>query len=99
MSVKRPVLKFVGKARELMHLNSYVSLEDNNIATIDGCNKILECADVLVRVVTGKFEVEIWGNDLMLTIFSEGNAQIRGKIDEIKLKQLSLSGYIDKENQ
>ena len=56
--------KIIGKTKEFMSLNSHITILDNRAAIIENCKQILECNEVLARILTGSFEVEIWGKDL-----------------------------------
>lgn len=85
MKKKRPDIKFTGKVKDLLYLNSYISICGNEYAVIDNCKQILECTEVLTRVVTSNFEIEIWGDKLKLSSFDLGSVEVRGTIEQVKL--------------
>ncbi|MCR5022418.1 YabP/YqfC family sporulation protein [Ruminococcus sp.] len=80
-----PVVSFIGKTRELKCLRSYIQINDNTSALVENCRQICECTDVCVRILTSNFEVELWGNDLMLSSYSENSVKICGTIEQIRL--------------
>lgn len=78
-------LKFIDKAKEVTSLNSHITILDNKTALIENCKQILECNDVLTRILTGSFEIEIWGKDLFLNNYCTESVEVRGVIESIKL--------------
>lgn len=82
---KIPILSFFGLTGELAYLKSYIRIADNTEAIVENCKQICECTDVCVRVMTGSFEVEIWGAELMLSNYTEECVKIHGTIEQIKL--------------
>lgn len=85
-----PLLSFFGLTRELAALSSYIRIRDNSSAVIENCRSIKECTDVCVRVDTAELEIELWGNDLALTAFSENSVEVTGQIDQISLSSVRL---------
>ena len=82
---KFPALSFFGKTRELLYLQSYIRINDNTSALIENCRQIYECTEVCVRLLTGRFEIEIWGSGLTLSSFSENSVMVRGMIEQVRL--------------
>ena len=82
---KIPVLSFFGLTKELMYLQSYIRINDNTSAVVENCKQICECTDICVRLLTNRFELQIWGSGLSLTSFSENAVEIRGTIEQVKL--------------
>lgn len=80
-----PILSFFGLTKELLYLRSYIRIADNNSALVENCRQICECTDVCVRVLTGDFEIEIWGSGLKLSNYSENCVEIKGCIEQVKL--------------
>lgn len=80
-----PLLSFFGLAREMMYLQSYVRINDNTSAVVENIKRICSCTDVCTRVLTGSFEIEIWGQGLSLTSYSQDSAEIRGTIEQVRL--------------
>lgn len=85
MKKTRPDLSFFGKVRELSYLSSYINIIDNNAAVIENCKQIIECNEVMAKVLTGSFEVEIWGSGLALSNYCTESVEIRGRIESVKL--------------
>lgn len=71
--------------KEFACLNSHITILDNTIAVIENCKKIIECNEILAKVLTGKFEVEVWGTDLSLSNFCSDCVEVRGKINSVNL--------------
>lgn len=82
---RSPHLSFLGKTRELMYLQSYIRINDNTSALIENCRQIYECTDVCVRVLTGSFEIELWGSGLLLSSYAENSVEVRGIIEQVRL--------------
>ncbi|MCR5542291.1 MAG: hypothetical protein K6F71_15890 [Ruminococcus sp.] len=82
---KIPGISFFGKTRELMYLQSYISINDNTSALVENCRQIYECTEVCVRLLTGSFEIELWGSGLMLSSYAENSVEVRGTIEQVKL--------------
>ena len=80
-----PGISFFGKTRELMYLQSYISIKDNTSALVENCRQIYECTEVCVRLLTGSFEIELWGSGLMLSSYAENSVEVRGTIEQVKL--------------
>ena len=78
-------IKFAGKAKEFMSLNSHITILDKKAGVREKCKEILECNEVLARILTGNFEVEIWGKDLFLNNYCTECVEVRGIIESINL--------------
>lgn len=87
MSKALPQFKYKGKAKGFLCLNSHITILDNNTAVIENCRKIIECNEILVKVMTNSFEIEVWGNNLTLNNFCTESIEVRGKIESIKLME------------
>ncbi len=59
---KIPFLSFFGMTKELTALSSYISITDDRAAVIENCKQIVECSEIMAKVLTGSFEIEIWGS-------------------------------------
>lgn len=82
---KIPVLNFFGFAGELLHFNSYINIVNNNKAIVENCQQIYECTDIMAKIRTSSFEIEIWGNNLKLSNYAQGSVEITGTIEQINL--------------
>ncbi len=85
MKKNQPNLKFTGKAKEFMCLNSYINILDNTKVVVENCKQILECNEVLARICTGSFQIEIWGHDLSLSNYCEEYIEVNGVIESVSL--------------
>lgn len=89
MSKTESKLSFAEKTKEFMSLNSHITILDNKSAVIENCKQILECNEVLARILTGSFEIEIWGKDLFLNNYCTECVEVRGVIESINLSARS----------
>ncbi len=85
----KPTVRFVGKMRDLFFLNSCVTILDNTSVTIENCTKILECTDVLVKLRSKRFEIEIWGTDMTVDNYSSGGVEVGGIITNVAISPVS----------
>lgn len=90
MERKAPNIKFTGKAKEFMCLNSYINILDNKKVIIENCKQILECNEVLARVATGSFQVEIWGHGLSLSNYCTDSVEVTGVVESVALTSRRL---------
>ena len=84
---KIPFLSFFGMTKELTALSSYISITDDRAAVIENCKQIVE---IMAKVLTGSFEIEIWGSGLTMSNFCSDSVEIRGKIESVKLVSRSI---------
>ena len=87
---KIPFLSFFGMTKELTALSSYISITDDRAAVIENCKQIVECSEIMAKVLTGSFEIEIWGSGLTMSNFCSDSVEIRGKIESVKLVSRSI---------
>lgn len=86
--MKKRLKKF---AKEAMYLNSYISIIDNERVIIENCKTILECNDMLVRIITKEFEVEIWGSELSITNYATVSVEVCGTISSVSLQKRGVT--------
>ncbi len=77
--------KLCDTAKDLVCLNSYINIIDNRQVIIENCRQISECNDVLVKVLTGSFQVEIWGSGLSLNTFTTESVEICGTVETVSI--------------
>ena len=87
---KIPILSFFGMTRELTSLSSYISITDDKTAVIENCRQIIECSEIMAKVLTSSFEIEIWGSGLTMSNFCTDAVEIKGKIESVKLVSRKL---------
>ena len=76
---KIPFLSFFGMTKELTALSSYISITDDRAAVIENCKQIVECSEIMAKVLTGSFEIEIWGSGLTMSNFCSDSVEITSK--------------------
>lgn len=83
------MIGFLEKLKRNYYMNSCVSVLDNKQVLIENCKTILECNDILVRIVSSGFLIEIWGKDLTANNYSSKNVSVNGEIQSISLTRRS----------
>lgn len=73
------------KARKKLYLNTYIQLIDNEKAIIENCRHIAECNDIMVKLITADFQIEIWGQSLTISDYNKENVIVNGRISSIEL--------------
>ncbi|MBR6102796.1 MAG: YabP/YqfC family sporulation protein [Ruminococcus sp.] len=66
---------------------SFITVTSDSKVLVEGCQQIIECTEILVRLRTNRFEVEVWGRDLFLTSFTNSSIEINGRIVSINLER------------
>ncbi len=66
---------------------SFISITNDSSVLIEGCKQILECSEVLARVVTRQYVIEIWGSDLKLSSFNNSSVNVKGRISSLSLER------------
>lgn len=69
-----------------MHTDSQIQIVGKNSVLIDGCKKILEYNDILVRVKTREMLVSVWGSGLYVSEFGTEAVYVYGKIASVELE-------------
>lgn len=85
MKKRAPEFKFKGKVKELMCLDSHITIHDNRAALVENCKQIIECNEVLAKIKTTNYLIEIWGKELFLNNFTNNSVEVRGTIESINL--------------
>lgn len=68
-------------------LYSYITITSDSTVMIEGCTQIVECNEVLVKVLTKLFSVEVWGSGLALNSFSNSTVSVTGSICSVGLER------------
>lgn len=95
MSVSNTKLSFVGKLKDLAHLSSFVTIQNNSTVLVENCSRVCECSDIMAKVCAGNYYIEIWGKDLKMSEYTQDSISIDGVIDSVKL---IMKGFSAKEN-
>ncbi len=73
---------------------SYITITSDSRVMIEGCRQIIDCSDVMARVLTRRFIVEIWGSGLHADSFSNGSVAVSGRITQVTLERKRSSGEV-----
>ncbi len=77
------------KARETFFLETGLHIAGNKEIAIENCDRIEECSDVFMSLVSKNLLVQIWGNNLRAFDFKTSGLIIRGRISHIDLIERS----------
>lgn len=92
MSASNTKLSFVGKLKDLAHLSSFVTIQDNSTVMVENCSRVYECSDIMAKVSAGKYYIEIWGKNLSMSEYSQDCISIDGVIDSVRLIMKGFTG-------
>ena len=73
--------------RKELYLNSSINIIDNTQIIIENCKNILECNDIIVRVLSAEFIIDVWGSDLTVTSFANRSVMVDGEISSVSLNR------------
>lgn len=76
-----------GKLAETAGDYSYITITSDKKVMIEGCRQILECNEILARIATRQFIVEVWGSGLTVESFSNSSAMVSGNISSLSLEK------------
>jgi len=77
--------KLKKKVRKAFYYNTNIQIIDNDKAIIENCKHIVECNDIMVKLLTADFYVQVWGQSLMISDFNTEYVIVYGKISSIEL--------------
>ena len=72
-------------ARELLCLHTSIQILDDTTLITEQYTRLLEINEVLVRLVTGRFLLSVWGESLSVTDLKAGGVRIQGVIRSVEL--------------
>lgn len=87
--MSKPSMKFHGNVREFLSLDTVITIADNRTAIVENCTAIEECNEILSRVKSREFEIEIWGQDLSVSNFKTKSVAVSGRIEKVVINRLS----------
>ena len=90
--MKYPTFTYLGLAGEYKPARSMITLSDDREVLIESCKRIVECNDIKCSVISTGFLVEVWGSELNISTFSNGSAQICGKVSSISIEKKGRGG-------
>ena len=75
----------VEKIRKMFYMNSCISVLDNKQVLVENCKSLLECNEILVRIVAAGYIVEVWGRGLTTNNYSSGSVLVQGEIQSVSV--------------
>ncbi|MCM1132574.1 MAG: YabP/YqfC family sporulation protein [Ruminococcus flavefaciens] len=82
------------KVRETLFLETGLHIAGNKEIAVENCDRIEECSDVFMSLVSKNLLVHIWGSSLRAFDFKTSGLIIRGRISQIEL--IERSGKYEK---
>lgn len=73
--------------KDMLCLNSYISIIDDSRVLIENCRSIMECNDIMVRVTTKENDIEIWGSELKVTNYTNTAISVEGVISSVNVSK------------
>lgn len=73
------------KVKSALYINTNIVITDNRTVLIENCKHILECNDIMIKLVTADYNIEVWGNDLVISDFNTGNVVVNGTIASVSI--------------
>ena len=73
-------------SRKLLYTDSQIQITGKDSVLVDGCKKIMEYNDILVKVKTREMVVSVWGSGLYVSEFGTDTIYIYGKIKSVELE-------------
>ena len=78
-------MKLIDKGRSFLGSKSQIQITGRESVLIDGCRKIVEYNDIVVRVKTSDMTVSVWGSGMYASSFGTDCVYIYGKISSVEL--------------
>ncbi len=73
------------KVRKALYYNTTIQIIDNDKAIVENCKHIIECNDIMVKLKTADYYIEIWGQNLTVNDFNTENVVVNGKIQKLEI--------------
>ena len=70
----------------IANMDSNVSIKACKEVRIEGCKRILECNEVLIRIRTIDCNVIVWGEELKLECYNENIITVYGEISSVEFE-------------
>lgn len=74
-----------GKVRQALYYNTNIQIINNSKAIIENCKHIVECNDIMVKLLSADFQVIVWGYNLTISDYNTENIIVNGKISSVEL--------------
>lgn len=85
--MKRPSLTYLGKVSGIRPLRSMITISGDSEVLIENCNSIIDHSEIKCALSAAGYLVEVWGEDLVLTSFSDGGAGVCGRIKSVTIER------------
>lgn len=79
--------KIIKKGKRFINMDSRLQICGNRKIYVDGCKKIIEYNDVMIKVKTWDMTVTVWGNGLQADDFGSGSVIVFGRIQSVELEE------------
>ena len=79
-------MKVTEIGRRFLGGGSQIQITGKDAVLIDGCKKIIEYNDIVVRVKAREMTVSVWGSGLYASSFGTDCVYIYGKISSVELE-------------
>ena len=78
------------KLADRLYLGPGMYVEGNREIFVENCRRIEECNEILMRLISGKLCIQIWGSGLRTFDFKTHGLVIRGRIERIEFAERSV---------
>ena len=65
---------------------AYIVIEPSKGVRIEGCRQLIECSEVLARVKTKQYTIEILGSGLHADVYGSDSIEIGGSVLSVSLE-------------
>lgn len=73
-------------AKRSLYLSSCISIIDNDTVIIENCKSINESCDIVVKITTSDNILEIWGQNLSVTSYTNTTIEIKGTVFSVNIE-------------
>lgn len=77
--------RFTKNARKALYYNTYIQMEDNNKVIVENCKHIIECNDIMVKLITYDYDITVWGTQLTVSGYNSQYIIINGKVSSVEI--------------
>lgn len=72
---------------DALYYNSDIEIIGNERAIIENCKHIIECNDIMVKILSAFYIITVWGSNLSVSDYNKENVIINGKIFSVEIEQ------------
>lgn len=95
--MKHPTLTYSGKSGDFKPIRSMITISGDSEVLIENCRQIAECNDIKCSVTASGYLIDVWGSDLTMTSFANGNVSVLGRVRSVSIARRSRNGGKDSE--